>query len=214
VIARERLELTHQPVVLAESELRIDPVLGGGEAQLLEPLDVDACERLELQVGQRPPAPQPLRLAQGSRGQVVVTRLFRPPSFFHELLEAPQIELTGRDTQDVSRRSRDERRAVRAECLPKPRNVHLHRVARRRRRVVGPQLLDEAIARHDPIRAQQQHREERALPRTTQREALPVRADFERTKDSKVHCFEESLQSDPLTIPPAAPAPPALAGAR
>jgi hypothetical protein len=64
--------------------------------------------------------------------------------------------------------------------------VDLDGVARRRRRVLGPQLLDEAVAGDDPVSLQQQDRQQRALLRSTEREPVPVRADLERTEDSEV----------------------------
>ena len=51
----------------------------------------------------------------------------------------------------------------------------------------GPQLLDQAIARHDAIGAQQQNREQRALLRAAEREPLAVRADLKRAEDAEVH---------------------------
>jgi hypothetical protein len=64
--------------------------------------------------------------------------------------------------------------------------VDLEGVARRRRRVLGPQLLDQAIAGDDPVGLQQQDRQQRALPRSTEREPPPVRANLKRTEDAEV----------------------------
>jgi hypothetical protein len=64
--------------------------------------------------------------------------------------------------------------------------VDLDGVARRCRRVLGPQLLDQAIAGDDPVGLQQQDRQQRALLRSTEREPVPVRADLERTEDAEV----------------------------
>jgi hypothetical protein len=64
--------------------------------------------------------------------------------------------------------------------------VDLDGVARRRRRVLGPQLLDQAIARDDPVGLQQQDRQQRALLRAAEREPVPVRANLERTEDAEV----------------------------
>jgi hypothetical protein len=48
---RERVELSDQPPVAAERELGVDAILDGGETKLLEPIDIHARDRLELQIG-------------------------------------------------------------------------------------------------------------------------------------------------------------------
>jgi hypothetical protein len=46
--------------------------------------------------------------------------------------------------------------------------MDLERVVRGRRRIVGPQLLDQAVAGDDAIRVQQQDREQCPLLRTAE----------------------------------------------
>ena len=60
MLGAQRLELGHEPEVPAERELGLDPLLDGAEPQLLEPLDVEARERLELEIGERASLPEPL----------------------------------------------------------------------------------------------------------------------------------------------------------
>ena len=199
MLGRQHLELRDQPTVTADRELGLDALLDRRQAQLLEPLDVHTRKRLELQIGQRPPAPQTLGLAERPRRGIGITRLERPPPILDQILEAPQVELPGRNVQDVTRRPRDQRRptgAVRAERLAQARHVDLQRVARRRGRIVSPQLLDQPIPRHDPIGAQQQDREQRALLRSPQREPPAVRVDRQRAKDAKVH-YKATLSRSP-----------------
>ena len=56
----QRLELGHERKLPAEREFRVDPLLDGGEPQLLEALYLHARERLELEIRQRPSLPQAL----------------------------------------------------------------------------------------------------------------------------------------------------------
>ena len=153
--------------------------------QLLEPLDIDARERLELQVRERPAAPQALAVPQHPGRASRVPLLERSPPLGQQPLEAVQVELAGLDVHEVAGRAREEDR-VGAERLAQPRHVDLERVARRRRRVLGPQLLDQAVAGDDPVGLQQQDRQQRALLRAAEREPAPVRADLERTEDAEV----------------------------
>ena len=67
VLGDELLELADHAVVAAERELAVDPVHHGGEAQLLEPLDLGACVRLEAEAGEDAAAPERERLLEQSR---------------------------------------------------------------------------------------------------------------------------------------------------
>ncbi len=58
VLAREPGCLGHDRVVVAELDLRLEPVLERGQAQLVEPRDLVLEERLEREVGERWPAPE------------------------------------------------------------------------------------------------------------------------------------------------------------
>jgi hypothetical protein len=64
--------------------------------------------------------------------------------------------------------------------------VDLDGVARRRRRVVGPQLLDQAVAGDDPVGLEQQDGQERPLLRAAERQPVPVRVDLERTENAEI----------------------------
>jgi hypothetical protein len=80
--------------VPAEGEQRLDPGLERGQAQLLEPLDLDPCERLEGQVGKRIAAPERERLVERlHRACGVVLRELLAPAF-EEALERVDVELS------------------------------------------------------------------------------------------------------------------------
>src|SRR4029450_1194095 len=66
MLGNQRLELRDQLVVAPGGELGLDPLFESGQPQLLEALDVQPGKRLELQIGQRPAAPQPTRLPDAS----------------------------------------------------------------------------------------------------------------------------------------------------
>jgi hypothetical protein len=60
MLGDERLELRDQRPLAPERELGLDALLPRDQTQLLEPLDVDARKRLELEVRERPATPQAL----------------------------------------------------------------------------------------------------------------------------------------------------------
>ena len=97
MLGDERLELRDQRPLAPERELGLDPLLPRDQAQLLEPLDVDARERLELEVRERPAAPQALAVPQHPGRAFRVPLLERSPPLGQQPLEAVQVELAGLD---------------------------------------------------------------------------------------------------------------------
>ena len=114
MLGGERLELRDERELAAERELRIDPLLDRRQPQLLESLDLDPRERLELEIGERPAMPQPLRRAQQLRGRGRVADRERLASRRDEPLEVLEVELARLDAEQVAGSARDEPRLVRA----------------------------------------------------------------------------------------------------
>ena len=92
---------------MAESELRVDALLDGLQSKLLEPLDVDAGERLELEIGQRPSLPQRLGRAQRLRGRQRIPGRERLAPLDHQPLEELQVELARLDPKQIARCARN-----------------------------------------------------------------------------------------------------------
>src|SRR2546423_15207264 len=63
----EALELADKLAVTSRLEIRIDSLLEGGEAQLLEMRDLRLCERLEREVRERRTTPEGKSFAQQRR---------------------------------------------------------------------------------------------------------------------------------------------------
>ena len=79
MLGGQLLELGDDERVLPRRQARIDALLQRGEAQLLEPGDLALRERLELDVGQRRPTPQPERIVeQAPRRRSVALDARRP----------------------------------------------------------------------------------------------------------------------------------------
>ena len=90
--------------MLAERELGVDPVLDGLEPERLEPAHLQPGERLELQIGQGPAAPQRLGFPQQPRGPGRIAVRERLPPGGYLLLEHVQVQLAVRDLQQVTGR--------------------------------------------------------------------------------------------------------------
>ncbi len=146
----ELLELTDELRVSAQRELSVDPSLEGGKPNLLEALDRDPCERLVRKIGESSAAPEPERLPQQ------LCRLLRRSSCpdlsgtLRQPLEAMQVELIGGEAQDVTGRTRLDRR--RAEDPPQLGDLALHLRDGRDGGSAVVEIIGEPLDRDDPVR--------------------------------------------------------------
>ena len=115
VSVSSRTELARSRSPIAASSSSRPMVRFGGPGK---PLDVRPRERLELQVRQRPAAPEAVRLAQRPGGALGVAVRACPPPVREQPLEALQVQRPRLNVQHVARRARDERRVARrrASC--------------------------------------------------------------------------------------------------
>ena len=168
VRADERLDLGHELGVRAQLEVGGDPLLEHAEAQILEPVDLGLRERLQLHVGQRRPAPERERLAEEQRPV--------PPAQPHRASRTSrskraEIELVAVELEHVPGRPRLQQSGP--EQLAQLRDGVLERGRRRPRRVLAPELVDEALRRDRLVRAQEQQRQQRALIPAAERHRQP-----------------------------------------
>jgi hypothetical protein len=177
VASDESLELGDQQIVPAEREIRIDAVLERREPAFLEPLDIDARERLEGEIRERRPAPERQRLAQLVHGALGRAGRKRAPTVLGKPLEPVEIELAEADAQHVAGRTghkhvvRDSRRA---EGPAETRDVRLQRVGRARRRLLAPELVDQHVGADGLICSQEQDGEHGTLLATAERHLLAL----------------------------------------
>src|SRR5205823_3494343 len=92
-----------------------------------------------------------------------------------------QIQLTNVDPEQVTRRLRFQ--TLLTEQLAQLRDVHLERLLGRLRRLLLPERIDQALARNDPVRFQQQGRQQDALLQPPKVDRLPVGKDLQRAQD-------------------------------
>jgi hypothetical protein len=101
----------------------------------------------------------------------------------HESDEPLLVELARLDADQVPGAVRLD--PLRTERAPQTVHVKLERPKGRCRRIVVPERLDQAIARHHLVRTKQQRREQRTLHRRTQRNGLAVDRGADRSQDAK-----------------------------
>ena len=175
VAGDEHLELCEDLAMAARRQVAVDRTFGRGQVQLLEPADLAGRERLPRDVGQRRPAPQRERLAR----QVVRD----------ERREAQRIDVAVAEAQLVPAPAGDDLRAVAAGCqrLANLRDVELHHLGRRGRRILAPERLDESLARHRRALVEGQHGQQRPRLAPADGHRAAVGRDLHRTEDADLH---------------------------
>ena len=127
-----------------------------------------------------------------------------------ELPKPLQIQFTNLDPEQVTRRPRFQ--TFLTEQLAQLRDVDLERLLGRLRRLLLPERIDQAIARNDPVRLQQQNRQQDALLLPPKLDRLPVGKHLQRAQDSELQ-HPSGPSTDPLAAQaPAGPVPLTVAG--
>jgi len=108
-----------------------------------------------------------------------------PSRLGHETLEPVHVQAACLDAKLVAGRSRRDR--VSAERPPELGDVRLQDLRRRGRRLVGPEILDQTVARDRLVHVEQQDREERPRLRRAQRDRAAFGDSFERPEDAELH---------------------------
>ncbi len=182
MLGDECLELGHELGVLPEREVGVDPSLDRQQVQILQAHDRRLRERLEGEIREGRPAPEPESLAQqpGSGGGIGGGGLLE------ETLEASDVELLRVDPDDVAGRDGREERRAGAERLAQPRDARLQRRSALVWSLPRPELLDQPVGGDDLVRMEEQEREQATLPRAGQRERDAVVENLQRAEDPEL----------------------------
>jgi hypothetical protein len=186
VLGDELLELADDAVVATERELAVDPVHDGSEAQLLEPLDVGARGRLEAEAGEGAAAPERERLLEQLQGFLDRARRLSRARGGDRALEPDRVELVGRQLEHVPVGVRRDRVPAVGELFAQQGDVDLNGLDRTGRRVLAPELVDQALPGHDLVRVEEQHREQSLLLGRAESQGQSVVEHVQRTEDAVV----------------------------
>ena len=108
MLRRKGLELRDQPVVVAEGELGLDPLLGRHQPQLLEAVDISSGERLVREVGQGLAAPERERLRERSQRLLRPALRIQAATGLQESIEATGVDVLRVDPERVTAVARDD----------------------------------------------------------------------------------------------------------
>ena len=189
VLGDERLELPDDLGVGAEREARLDVQLGRRDPEVGETRGLALGERLVGEVGEWRPAPEGARLLEGRRRASRLAGVEIAPRLGDEPLEAPCVDLLGVGLQAVAVVAGDDRPGppVDGERLAQARHVDLHGLRRGRGRSLGPQLVEQRVRAERLVRVEEQHRQQRALATSPERQRPVPFEDLERSEDAEFH---------------------------
>lgn len=173
VLAEEAFELIDQAAILAEAEIRLDPIFDRGHAKVLQALRLRPQRAIVAVASKRIASPE-LKGATQPRGGATGRSAFeRLMALSHEALETSHIHVVGLDFERVTHgATRDS--GTRAQHRPELRDVGAHRC----RRAVGwlalPELVGQAVDCDRSRRIDQQERQQDALARPSERDRASV----------------------------------------
>jgi len=183
--ADERRQLAYELRVPRAGEIGVDPRFECRKALLLQRPGGVGRERLVCEIGERPPTPKRERVPERARRILgrVVAELAAPS--LDKRAETLEVDLLGGDLEGIARRSRDEN-AVRLEGLSESGDMLLKRRGGIRRRPLTPEFVDQAVAGDRLAGAQDENREDAALPRATQRKLPLTVTHLERAENAEI----------------------------
>ena len=156
MLGDQRLERAHHLVVTSHRQLGFDQVLLRGGMKLVKSGDLDLGEARVVEVRKRCSPPQRERCLQRRGGALRALRRELAPALAHQTLEDPAVDGVRVDPQLVAVLAGDHQFAAgfgtRLECLTKAGDVGLQGLARGRRGLLAPQLVDQALAGEGLVR--------------------------------------------------------------
>ena len=187
VLGDQRLELSDHLGVPAERQPRVDLQLQGRRAQVGEARDVALGERLVGEIGERLAAPEREAFVEPGGGLPRTIRGQLVPGLREQPLEPVRVEPVGVELQAVPALPGHDQVAPASERLAQPRDMDLHGLGRRGRRLLAPELLDQPVGAERLVGVQHEHGEQRALLAPSERDFAALVEDLERSEDAEVH---------------------------
>ena len=194
LLRQQRLQLGQHLAVAPGIEVLVDRDLERGRPQLLQAPDLRCGERLVGDVGQRRSVPQAQRLARGALSE--------------QPLEAAGIHPAAAELQLVAAPVRGDRVGLplRGHRLAQLRNVELHHLGRRGRRLVAPEPVDQPLGRNGRAGVEREHGEQGARLRAAEGDpaiakAQPPRVQAAGSASASLRVPGPILRPDPVPGP-------------
>ena len=179
VLLRQPGQLGHQLGVPSQVQADLQAALHGAQPLLGQPGHHRLVQRVGRDVVQRRASPQRERLAEQLRLGGDVAAGARLAGTFQQRVEGAHVHPLRLHHQRVSVCIGAQAGAV-AEHLAQPHRVHVDGLARRGRRLLTPQPVDEPFERHRTVRLQRERRQQDAEPAARYAQRLAVTRHLER----------------------------------
>ena len=186
MLGRQHLQLADHVVVASEGQVGVDARLEHGQPLLVDGRCLGQGCAVVHQLEQRRTAPQRQRVGQCATGGDGPPGCQLDVSGGCQFLETPEVDGVGRQIEAVPGVVEHEVDAV--ERAAQPGDVALQGSGGRRRRMVGPDRLDQRVSAHRTAACRDQRREHEAGLATADVDRIPVVVgDLERPEHSEPH---------------------------
>ncbi len=175
--------------MVAQGQLRLDPLLRQRDLQLLEAPGLGRGEGLgELGEGRAPPERERLGEPLGCRARVPAREGLAAAA--QQLLRPEGVELLGSDVELVPRRARDQH--PRRQHLAQLGDVDLDHLGGGVRGLLAPEVVDQPRDRHGPPGAEREHGEQGPLLAASEGDRVAAVEDLERPQGSDLHLARQA----------------------
>ena len=192
MLPHKTLKLGDHLGVAAQREVGINAGLHSGQAHLFQARCLRGAKQrvLEIRIGRS--TPQPQRLTQHLRSDIVRARGRGLAGSRHQISEPERIHLIASRTEHVPGPApRDEgalgRPAIRLQHFAHPDGIHLHRLRGAGWRLRPPQRLEDVIDRNHAVGARQQQPKKPPLLDPLDRELLAIGPHLKRPEHTEPH---------------------------
>src|SRR3954447_21593271 len=187
MVGNQRFELPDQARVLAQHQLCVDSGLERDQPQLVQTCRLGLGERLVGDVVQSGSAPELERCAGCAGGGPRVAVLERLLGLGKPACEALRVEVAVAESQNVAAAACHEQIAVRVERFAQLRDVHVHALHGRRRRMFAPELVDQLLRGDHLVRVNQEIGQQRASLAGADVRGTVLRYYFQWAQQAEVH---------------------------
>ena len=189
--AHQRVELEHQRGVRAAGEVRLDARLLCLQPRLLQRGRAASANGSCSRSASGRPRHRAERVAQLRRRSLAASPAARAARPSAAAARTGAVELVVVELQHVAGRAGDEHGRL-AQRLAQARHVRVERGWASGRRALAPERVDQAVAREHLARVEQQHREQRLLPRAAERAAGGPPPSVEGPEDAELEAGSQS----------------------
>jgi hypothetical protein len=187
MLPHQGLELADELRVPSAGEVGVYAVFKQGEPQLFETRDLRLRERLEGELAQWRPAPQPERLSKQHGCPLAIFGRQCLAGLVSQALAPVEVKLARLHVKQVAIGPGRHPVGAVSKSLAEARHLDLKTLSGVPGRLLAPELVDQLIGRDRLVGMNQEDREQRPLPVADDGDRPPGLVDLERAEDPEIH---------------------------